>query len=256
MLKKKKRFLSAEGIEVTYGKTKVLSAIYASFAEKEVTAIMGPSGCGKSTLLRIFNRTLELIPSATIVSGKVYFKDEDVYDNNSDKSKIRKKIGIVQQKPLPFPMSIQENLLFGIKYHGHWDGRSKEEITKDCLEKVGLWNEVKDRLKFSASKLSIGQQQRLCFARSLANDPEILLMDEPCSALDPASTARIEELILELKKKLTMIIVTHNIAQARRISTQSLFMLEGKIVESGLTGQVLDDPDHPQVRDIVTGKAG
>jgi phosphate transport system ATP-binding protein len=243
-------------LQVCYGERKILREVSADIPDGAVTAILGPSGCGKSTLLRAMNRTLELIPQARIAGGWIRFRGQDLMSHPAGPHRIRKRIGIVQQRPLPFPMSIQDNVLFGAHYHERLTAARKREVVETCLARVGLWGEVKDRLKAPGGALSVGQQQRLCIARSLANRPEVLLMDEPCSALDPASTARIEDLILSLKGEIAVVIVTHNLAQARRVSSHCLFFLAGELAEQGDTGQVLTAPRHPGVRAIVSGQEG
>jgi phosphate transport system ATP-binding protein len=202
------------------------------------------------------NRTLELTPDARVTSGEILFKGGRLYGCGTDARLARKKICMVHQKPMAFPMSIAENVLFGVRFHKNWNGRKKDEIVQTYLEKVGLWDEVKDRVPEPASRLSVGQLQRLCIARALANDPEALLMDEPCSALDPVSTARVEELILVLKQQLPIIIVTHNLAQARRISDQSLFLYDGQSLEQDVTERIFADSKNRRVQDFVTGKVG
>jgi phosphate transport system ATP-binding protein len=243
-------------LQVCYGERKILQEVSTDIPEGAVTAILGPSGCGKSTLLRAMNRTLELIPHARIARGVIRFRGEDLMSHPAGPHRIRKRIGIVQQRPLPFPMSIQDNVLFGAHYHERLTAARKREIVETYLTRVGLWDEVKDRLKASGGALSIGQQQRLCIARSLANRPEVLLMDEPCSALDPSSTSKIEDLILALKDEIAVVIVTHNLAQARRVSSHCLFFLAGTLAEQGDTAQVLTAPCHPGVRAIVSGQEG
>ena len=237
------------------GKT-TLQNVEVSIPDHEVVAVIGPSGAGKSTFLRALNRTLELIPRARVVKGEVYFRGENLYGKNIDARLVRKRLCMIHQKPVAFPMSIQENVLFGVRFHKHWNGRSKDEFTRSYLEGAGLWAEVKDRLHEPASRLSVGQLQRLCIARALANDPEAVLMDEPCSALDPVSTATIEELILRLKEKLPVIIVTHNLAQAQRIADRSLFLADGVCLEQGPTRQIFEVPKNAKVRDFVTGRIG
>jgi phosphate transport system ATP-binding protein len=237
------------------GKT-TLQKVEVNVPEHQVVAVIGPSGAGKSTFLRALNRTLELIPRARVIQGAVYFKGENLYGRKVDARLVRKRLCMVHQKPVAFPMSIRENLLFGVRFHQHWNGRSQEEFTRTYLEGAGLWAEVKDRLHEPATRLSVGQLQRLCIARALANDPEAVLMDEPCSALDPVSTARIEELIIHLKQKLPVIVVTHNLAQARRIADHCLFLADGICIEQGPTEQIFTDPDSAKVRDFVTGRIG
>jgi len=243
-------------LHVHYGTREVLSGVNTLIFEREVTAILGPSGSGKSTLLRALNRTLELIPRAHIAQGSVHFHGENLANYPAGPHRLRKRIGIVQQRPLPFPMSIRENVLFGAQYHERKTTQQKHDLVEEYLGRVGLWDEVKDRLKTPGAALSIGQQQRLCCARSLANQPEVLLMDEPCSALDPASTAKIEEMILKFKNEISIVIVTHNLAQASRVATNCLFFLNGSIAEQGKTSELLNNPTHPGVRAIVLGKEG
>ena len=231
-----------------------LRDVSAVFPQHQVTAILGPSGCGKSTLLKTLNRTLELTPGARVESGSVLLDGIDVYHDGVSASWVRTHAGMLQQKPAPFPMSILDNVLFGARYHGL--ARDPLEDARHTLEKVGLWDEVKDRLKTSALTLSGGQQQRLCLARTLAVRPSIVLMDEPCSALDPRATAVIEGLVRELAHDYTIVIVTHNIAQARRVADHSVFMLDGGIVDAGTREELLINPRHPTVRDFVTGLVG
>jgi phosphate transport system ATP-binding protein len=248
--------LSVEGISVAYGKRVVLSDVACCFPEGEITAIMGPSGCGKSTLLRVLNRTLELIPQARLLSGNVAFRNRELYSRGADPAAIRKRIGLIHQQPVPFPMSIFENVLFGARYHGLLKGSLPTEYAQRYLEQVGLWNEVKDRLRDRAERLSGGQQQRLCLARTLANQPEVILMDEPCSSLDPAATQQIEELILGLKPRYTMIVVTHNLAQAKRVSDQAIFMLGGEIIERASTEKLFTSPHFNLTHDFISGRIG
>lgn len=248
--------LSLQGVSAAYGERVVLRNLVCSFPENQITAIVGPSGCGKSTLLRVLNRTLELIPRARLLSGTVAFRGADLHDRGVHPGAVRKRIGLIHQRPVPFPMSILEDVLYGARYHGLLDGTSPMQYARCYLEQVGLWNEVKDRLRDRADQLSGGQQQRLCLARTLANRPEVILMDEPCSSLDPAATQQIEQLILDLKSRYTIIIVTHNLAQAKRISDRALFMLEGKIIEQGTTEQIFTSPRVDLTRDFVSGKIG
>ena len=250
------RTFDIHNLSVTFNGRSVLRKVNAVALDRQVLAIVGPSGSGKSTLLRAMNRTLELTPDARVTSGDILFKGERLYGNGTDARLVRKRICMVHQKPVAFPMSIGENVLFGVRFHKNWNGRRKDEIVQSCLEKAGLWDEVKDRVSESASRLSVGQLQRLCIARALANDPEALLMDEPCSALDPVSTAWIEELILALKLQLPIVIVTHNLAQARRISDQSLFLYDGQSLEQDTTKRIFTHPGNARVRDFITGKVG
>lgn len=246
--------LEARSVTVSYSGVTRLRDVSAEFARHQVTAILGPSGCGKSTLLRTLNRTLELTPGARVDQGSVYLNGQDVYGAKVPASGVRTHIGMLQQKPAPFPMSILDNVLFGARYHGLV--RDALADARETLERVGLWQEVKDRLKSPALALSGGQQQRLCLARTLAVRPSIVLMDEPCSALDPRATAVIESLVSELAHDYTIVIVTHNIAQARRVAQQAIFMLDGEIVDAGPREALLVNPRHPTVRDFVTGVVG
>jgi phosphate transport system ATP-binding protein len=248
--------LSVQGVSVAYGERVVLSNVACSFPEGEITAIMGPSGCGKSTLLRVLNRTLELIPQARLLSGTVAFRNKDLHDRGAHAAGIRKRIGLIHQRPVPFPMSILEDVLFGARYHGLLKGATPAEYAQRYLEQVGLWNEVKDRLRDRAEQLSGGQQQRLCLARTLANQPEVILMDEPCSSLDPAATQQIEELIRGLKARYTIVIVTHNLAQAKRVSDRAIFMLDGEIIEDGRTDEIFMTPRLNLTRDFISGRIG
>lgn len=248
--------LEVRGAEVVYGDNVVLHGIYCHFAEKMVTAIMGPSGCGKSTLVKILNRTLELIPGARLRAGSVLYRGRDVYGNGVSAMEIRKQIGIISQRPVTFPMSVLENVLFGAKFHHRMNGMPSREFAEMYLDKVGLLAEVKDRLHEPASRLSGGQQQRLCLARTLANKPDLILMDEPCSAIDPVATQRIEQLITELKTEFTIIVVTHNMNQARRISDQAVFILGGRIIEAGDTARLFSDPQTELARNFISGLIG
>jgi phosphate transport system ATP-binding protein len=246
--------LEARRLSASYAGTARLEEVDAAFERNRVTAILGPSGCGKSTLLRVLNRTLELIPGARVNAGEVLLDGRDIYAADTHAAAIRAQIGILQQKPTPFPMSILDNALFGARYHGV--ARDPAAHARTYLERVGLWDEVRDRLGASALTLSGGQQQRLCLARTLAVRPSIILMDEPCSALDPRATGVIEALIRELAREYTIVIVTHNLAQARRIADACVFMLDGRVVEAGSRDQVLIKPADPVVRAFVTGQLG
>jgi len=246
--------LEALGLTVSYGGAIRLRDVSAEFQRHRVTAILGPSGCGKSTLLRTLNRTLELLPGARVEAGAVLLDGLDVYRNGTAASWVRARAGMLQQKPACFPMSILDNVLFGARYHGL--ARDPMDDARHYLERVGLWDEVKSRLKASALTLSGGQQQRLCLARTLAVRPAIVLMDEPCSALDPRATSVIEGLVRELARDYTIVIVTHNIAQARRVADHCLFMLDGEAVAAGAREEMLINPRHPTVRDFVTGLVG
>jgi phosphate transport system ATP-binding protein len=221
-----------------------------------VTAIIGPSGCGKSTLLRSINRMHDLVPAAR-VSGRILFDGADLYDRSIDPVAVRRKIGMVFQKPNPFPaMNIYDNVVAGYKLNNRMKSSEADEIVETCLQRVALWDEVKDRLKTSAVELSGGQQQRLCIARTIAVQPEVILMDEPCSALDPIATLKIEELIEELKERFTIIIVTHNMQQAARVSDSTAFMYMGEMVEYGPTKKIFTTPEKKQTEDYITGRFG
>jgi phosphate transport system ATP-binding protein len=252
--------LRSEDINVWFGDRHVLKDVNLEFPENQVTALIGPSGCGKSTFIRTLNRMHELIPGAGL-AGKVYLNDEDIYGANVDPVKVRIQIGMVFQKPNPFPtMSIKDNVISGLKL----SGRHKEisdELVETSLQRASIWNEVKDRLSEPALSLSGGQQQRLCIARSLAMSPEVLLMDEPCSALDPGSTRRIEETIIELAESMSIVIVTHNMQQAQRVASQTAFFLSedgnpGHVVEFGSTEQVFNQPIDARTNDYVNGHFG
>lgn len=239
-----------------YGNFQALHDVSLNVPEKRVTAFIGPSGCGKSTLLRWINRMNDVIPEAH-ASGTLRLGDLDILDKGTDVVGLRRKIGIVFQKPNPFPKSIFDNVAFGPKLHfSGLKSADLNDLVEWSLRKAALWDEVKDRLRQSALGLSGGQQQRLCIARAIAVGPEVLLMDEPCSALDPASTARIEDLIFELRQQYTIVIVTHNMQQAARVSDRTGFFFEGKVVEEGPTEQLFTRPQNQQTEDYVTGKFG
>jgi phosphate transport system ATP-binding protein len=251
--------LEARGVHAWFGKNHVLSDISLDFAAGTVTALIGPSGCGKSTFIRTLNRMHEFIPTAAM-AGEVLLDGKDIYASGVDVTKIRLKIGMVFQKPNPFPsMTIGENVLSGLKL-AQLKQSNKDELMEECLVRAGLWNEVKDRLSAHGGSLSGGQQQRLCIARSLAVNPQVLLMDEPCSALDPGSTLRIEETIRELSETMTIIIVTHNMQQAARISDYTAFFLAdghpGLMVESGPTSEIFSNPKDKRTENYVTGRFG
>jgi phosphate transport system ATP-binding protein len=248
--------LSLQSVSVAYGHRVVLKNITCSLPQGKITAILGPSGCGKSTLLRVLNRTLELIPQARLLAGSVELRGKSLYDRGIHPAAIRKHIGLIHQRPVPFPMSILEDVLFGARYHGLLNGRPPLEYARAYLEQVGLWSEVKDRLRDRGERLSGGQQQRLCLARTLANQPEVILMDEPCSSLDPAATQQIEELILGLKARYTIVIVTHNLAQAKRIADGAIFMFDGEMIEQGAAAEIFTRPRSSLTRDFVSGQIG
>jgi phosphate transport system ATP-binding protein len=237
-----------------YGQSRALTNISMKFVKNKVTALIGPSGCGKSTLLRLLNRMNDLI-DGTRVEGEILFEDKNIYASDIDPVEIRRKIGMVFQKPNPFPKTIYNNISYGPKLTGI-GGRDMDALVEQSLKQAVLWNEVKDILNKSAMNLSGGQQQRLCIARALAMKPDILLMDEPTSALDPISTAKIEELIEELKKNYTIIIVTHNMQQAARISDETAFFYLGNLVEYNKTDKIFTNPDIKQTEDYITGRFG
>ena len=237
-----------------YGSFHALKNIHLDIKEKEVTAFIGPSGCGKSTLLKSINRMNDLVEGCKI-SGNLLIDSEDIYEN-CNVNLLRKRVGMVFQKPNPFPMSIYDNIAFGPRTHGIHSKAKLDEIVERSLQDAAIWNELKDRLKKSALALSGGQQQRLCIARALAVSPEILLMDEPTSALDPISTSKIEDLLSELKKKLTVVIVTHNMQQAARISDKTAFFLLGEVIEYGETNQIFGMPKYKKTEDYISGRFG
>ena len=238
-----------------YGKFQALKNINLQIAEKKVTAFIGPSGCGKSTLLRVFNRMYELYPEQR-AEGEVSVDGENILTSREDVALIRAKIGMIFQKPTPFPMSIYDNIAFGVKLFEKLSRSAMDERVEWALRKAALWNEVKDKLAQSGTSLSGGQQQRLCIARGIAVKPEIILLDEPCSALDPISTAKIEELIDELKKDYTVAIVTHNLQQAARVSDYTGYMYLGDLVEFGDTDQIFVKPARKETEDYITGRFG
>jgi len=242
-------------LNLFYGETQALKNIDLPIYEREVTALIGPSGCGKSTFLRTLNRMNDLIESCR-VEGDVYYHQTHIYQERMDVIGLRKKVGMVFQKPNPFPMSIYDNITYGPKCQGIKDKSELKRIVEESLKQAALWDEVKDRLKESALSLSGGQQQRLCIARTIAMKPDVILMDEPTSALDPVATAKIEDLIIELKKNYTIIIVTHNMQQAARISDKTAFFLMGEIIEFGDTAHIFSTPEHKKTEEYITGRFG
>ena len=238
-----------------YGKTQALRDINISVPEGSITALIGPSGCGKSTFLKTLNRMNDLVPDVRI-TGSVKYRGKDIFAPGTDVNDLRRQIGMVFQKPNPFPMSIYDNIAYGPRTHGIRSKAKLDEIVETSLKNAAIWDEVKDRLKKSALGLSGGQQQRLCIARALAVDPDVLLMDEPTSALDPISTTRIEELAMELKSKYTIIIVTHNMQQALRISNKTAFFLLGELVECDDTEKIFSKPQDKRTEDYITGRFG
>ncbi len=242
-------------LDLYYGDFQALKKVGIDIYEREITALIGPSGCGKSTFLRTLNRMNDLIPG-TRIEGQVKFDNKDIYDKDTDVIGLRKKVGMVFQKPNPFPKSIYDNITFGPRIHGIREKNRLDKITESTLKEVGLWNEVKDRLNKSAMGLSGGQQQRLCIARCLAVEPEVLLMDEPTSALDPVATSRIEALLQDLAKKYTIVIVTHNMQQAGRVSGYTSFFLTGEIIETGLTEKIFSVPENKKTEEYISGRFG
>jgi phosphate transport system ATP-binding protein len=247
--------ISVRNLDFYYGKFKALKGINLDIAEHKVTAFIGPSGCGKSTLLRIFNRMFELYPEQR-AEGLITLDGEDILKTKLDVSLIRAKIGMVFQKPTPFPMSIYENIAFGVRLFENLPRSEMDERVEWALKKAALWNEVKDKLGQNGASLSGGQQQRLCIARGIAIKPDVLLLDEPCSALDPLSTAKIEELIHELKGDYTVLIVTHNMQQAARCSDYTAYMYLGDLVEFGPTSELFMKPKKKDTEDYITGRFG
>ena len=243
-------------LDFYYGDCHALKNVSLDIYKNKITALIGPSGCGKSTLLRTINRMSDLIPNVKI-SGDVLFKGRSIFDPGIDVVELRKKIGMVFQRPNPFPTSVYNNIAFGPRIHNMFSSKSElDDTVEQCLKAAGLWHEVKDKLKKSAFELSGGQQQRICIARLLAVKPEVLLMDEPCSALDPIATLKIEELMKELKKDYTIIIVTHNMQQAARVSNNTGFFLSGELIEYDSTGRLFTTPSKKETQDYITGRFG
>lgn len=247
--------MKCENLQLYYRDFQALQNITLNLVRHRVTALIGPSGCGKSSFLRTLNRMNDLIVG-TRLEGKVYLDEEDIYSNHTDPVELRKRVGMVFQRPCPFPMSIYDNVAYGPRAHGLKNRYKLDELVEKSLQEASLWNEVKDRLKTSALQLSGGQQQRLVIARVLAVQPEVLLMDEPASALDPISTAKLEDLINELKNQYTIVIVTHNLQQAARISDYTSFFLNGEMVEYGHTKRLFTQPADKRTEDYVTGRFG
>ena len=247
--------VKVENLNLYYGDNHALKDVSMDIQENSVTAFIGPSGCGKSTFLKTLNRMNDLVDNVRI-DGKVLLDGEDIYEQGVDTTILRKKVGMVFQQPNPFPMSIYDNIAYGPRVHGIKDKKKLDQIVEESLRGAAIFEEVKDRLKKSAMGLSGGQQQRLCIARALAVQPEVLLMDEPTSALDPISTAKIEELMEDLKKKYTVIVVTHNMQQATRVSDQTAFFLVGEMVEFGDTKQIFSYPQDKRTEDYITGRFG
>ena len=247
--------LQVKDLDLWYGAHQALHSVSMDIPERSITAFIGPSGCGKSTFLKTLNRMNDLVPGVKI-TGEVRYRGEDIYAPGTDVCRLRREIGMVFQKPNPFPMSIYDNIAYGPRTHGIRSKTKLDELVERSLRGAAIWDEVKDRLKKNALGLSGGQQQRLCIARALAVEPAVLLMDEPTSALDPISTSRIEELTMELKERYTIVIVTHNMQQAVRISDRTAFFLLGELVEYGATEQVFSAPAEKRTEDYITGRFG
>ena len=248
--------MTARDVNVFYGEKQAIKNVSIDVDKDNVTAFIGPSGCGKSTFLRTLNRMNDTVAGCRTV-GKIELDGEDVYGSNMDVVLLRARVGMVFQKPNPFPKSIYENIAYGPRIHGLAENKSAmDHIVEKSLQRAGLWNEVKDRLQESGTALSGGQQQRLCIARAIAVDPEVILMDEPCSALDPIATAKIEELITELRGRFAIVIVTHNMQQAARISQRTAFFYLGELVEYGGTADIFTNPTQARTQDYITGRYG
>ena len=247
--------LQVKDLDLWYGAHQALHSVSMDIPEKSITAFIGPSGCGKSTFLKTLNRMNDLVPGVKI-TGEVRYRGEDIYAPGTDVCRLRREIGMVFQKPNPFPMSIYDNIAYGPRTHGIRSKARLDELVERSLRGAAIWDEVKDRLKKNALGLSGGQQQRLCIARALAVEPAVLLMDEPTSALDPISTSRIEELTMELKERYTIVIVTHNMQQAVRISDRTAFFLLGELVECGETETLFSTPRDKRTEDYITGRFG
>lgn len=248
--------IEARGVQVFYGTNHAIKDVDVDILDKTVTAFIGPSGCGKSTFLRCLNRMNDTVASARI-EGKILLENEDIYDARVDPVQLRAKVGMVFQKPNPFPKSIYDNVAYGPRIHGLTRTKAElDEIVEKSLRRAALWNEVKDRLTAGGTGLSGGQQQRLCIARAIATSPEVLLMDEPCSALDPIATAQVEELIDELRTDYSVVIVTHSMQQAARVSQRTAFFHLGNLVEYGETGQIFTNPKDPRTESYISGRIG
>ena len=246
---------TVKDMELYYGSFHALKNVNLNIASGEITAFIGPSGCGKSTFLKSLNRMNDLVEGCRI-TGDIRLMGEDIYDRNMDVSVLRRRVGMVFQKPNPFPMSVYDNIAYGPRTHGVKKKAELDEIVEKSLRDAAIWDELKDRLKKSALGLSGGQQQRLCIARALAVKPEVILMDEPTSALDPISTSKIEDLVTDIKKEYTIVMVTHNMQQAVRVSDTTVFFLLGEIIESGATGQMFSVPKDKRTEDYITGRFG
>ena len=247
--------ISIQNLNFYYGNFQALKNINLSIYDRQVTSFIGPSGCGKSTLLRVFNRIYSLYPHQR-AEGEVHFEGEDILSPKQDLNRLRARIGMVFQKPTPFPMSIYDNIAFGVRLYHNLSTADMDQRVESSLRRAALWNEVKDKLKQNGQSLSGGQQQRLCIARAIAVEPSVVLLDEPCSALDPISTAKVEELIDELKSDYCIAIVTHNMQQAARVSDYTGFMYLGEMVEYGVTDEVFTNPSDKRTQDYITGRFG
>ncbi len=248
--------ISAQNVNIFYGEKQAIDDVSVDISKEHVTAFIGPSGCGKSTFLRALNRMNDTIPGCR-VEGKIALDDQNIYDSNMDVVQLRARVGMVFQKPNPFPKSIYENVAYGPRIHGLAPDKTElDRIVEKSLTRAGLWEEVRDRLTDAGTALSGGQQQRLCIARAIAVSPEVILMDEPCSALDPIATARIEELIDELKGRYAIVIVTHSMQQAARVSQRTVFFHLGKMVEYGKTSDIFTNPKETRTKDYITGRYG
>lgn len=247
--------INIENLDLYYGDFHALHGIFMAIEPNEITAFIGPSGCGKSTLLKSLNRMNDMVEGCKI-TGSITLDGQDIFGQDLDVNVLRKRVGMVFQKPNPFPMSVYDNVAYGPRIHGIKNKKQLDEIVERALKNAAIWDELKDRLKKSALGLSGGQQQRLCIARALACDPEVLLMDEPTSALDPISTSKIEDLVIELKKKYTVVIVTHNMQQAVRISDKTAFFLLGDLVEYGKTDEIFSNPKNKKTENYITGRFG
>ncbi|AEK20127.1 phosphate ABC transporter ATP-binding protein PstB [Methanococcus maripaludis] len=247
--------MNSKDVNFWYGEKKALNDINLPIYENKITALIGPSGCGKSTFLRCLNRMNDLI-SGVKITGEITLDEKNIYDKDVDVVELRKRVGMVFQKPNPFPMSIYDNIAYGPRIHGIKEKKQLDEIVEWALKKSALWDDVKDDLKKSALKLSGGQQQRLCIARTIAVKPEVILMDEPCSALDPISTLKIEDLMVELKKEYTIVIVTHNMQQASRVSDYTGFFMLGDLVEFNKTDKLFVEPENKKTEDYISGRFG
>lgn len=250
-----KNIFEIKNLDLYYGDFQAIKSIDMDIEENKVTAFIGPSGCGKSTFLRVLNRMNDLIDTCR-VTGDIQFEGQDIYDDKFDVIELRTKVGMVFQKPNPFPMSIYDNVAYGPRCQGIKDRRTLDKIVEKSLKQAALWEEVNHRLKDSAMGLSGGQQQRLCIARTIAMEPDVILMDEPTSALDPIATQKIEELILQLKKDFTIVIVTHNMQQAARISDQTAFFMLGELIEYNKTGDLFSNPEMKKTEEYITGRFG